>query len=175
MQTGVTRTPSGRIIGSAAPCICFENYKPLTVLGPATVNGPRDGDEFVRGVGFSYRALVERVPAVVYVDDTNRDGSAAYVSPRTAGGWWSGPTRPRQGSGPTESPISEAPGVVKPSRGQRLPNARRTRTAPGSRPYVHATVYVEGLPRDVVAVLDEVAGGAGYLFGLAEAAEGDGL
>ena len=45
-------------------------------------NGPRDSDEVVQRAGISYRALVERVPAVVYVDDLNEDGSAVYVSPR---------------------------------------------------------------------------------------------
>src|SRR5215203_1628522 len=40
---------------------------------------------------------------------------------------------------------------------------------------VDPAVYVERLAGDVVAVLDEVADGAGYLFGLAEATERDGL
>ena len=42
-------------------------------------------------------------------------------------------------------------------------------------PYVDAAVYVEGLARDVVAILDEVADGARDLVRLAEAPERDGL
>ncbi len=45
-------------------------------------NGPYDSDDAVWGAGISYQALVERVPAVVYVEDSNEDGAAVYVSPK---------------------------------------------------------------------------------------------